>query len=138
MQRNYGLSKAVGAVNLRYGFILKAGSEEEKIVGNVAVAHPDSDDGKRTWQQPKVEIVEPTGKSVGKASKVDVRLKISDAKPGQRKIGWFTSSGKFKNRRSTSTIWETGKMDKQLLIATVREKRSHGFAIAIAEFATND
>jgi hypothetical protein len=124
-----------GAINLRYGFELTATDETEKVVGKIPIISSTSDDARKVWKSPEVRIVGLSTKDkLGKNSDIDVDIESTVENDEEFKIGWFTSSGSFKNRRAASTQWSTSDDDKQLLIATVRTKRSRAFAIDLQEF----
>lgn len=124
-----------GAKQYRYGFRLRSGAEEEIMIGKFPVVHPDSDDGKKNWIAPTLSIASPgTKKKLAKGSEIDIVLTSKVVHGEDSKLGWFTSEGKIENRRSASTKWETGGESKQVLIATLRTKRSRAFAIKVQEF----
>lgn len=119
-----------GAGQVRYGFILKANDEEEKIVGNFLV-YPEGS-AELSWTNPEISVVTPTASAViGSKTEVPITATLTNKNSEDLKLGWFASGGEIKNRRAKSTTWKTPDPGEQTLIFTARGRKSRGFAIQI-------
>lgn len=119
-----------GAGQAKYGFLIKSGTEVEKLVGNFLV-YPDGSP-ELNYLSPEVSLVTPTeGLSLKSASDVDLTATLVDKNDEDLKLGWFASGGKVKNRRAKSTTWETPGVGDHTVIFTARGKKSRGFVMQI-------
>jgi hypothetical protein len=119
------------ALRMRYAVKFETqDSDEEKIVGDVWVRPEGADE--LEWEQPTVEIVEPS--KISKSSDEDIKAKITNPNKEDLKIGWYTGDGEIKNRRAKETVWSTGSAKTQTLAVTLRGKKSRGFAIQVKDF----
>ena len=121
-----------GAGQVRYGFLIKSGSEVEKLVGNFLVYPEGSPE--LNWVNPEVTLENPTeGLSLKSDSDVGISAILTDKNDEELKLGWFASGGKVKNRRAKSTSWETPGVGEHTIIFTARGKKSRGFAMQIVK-----
>jgi len=125
-----------GSALLRYGVKLTSGSEEEKIVGDVALDAADSEAVQVEWGSLQITSFDPTeGSTLVKSSEIDLKA-VVETGSDKYKYGWFVTSGEVDNRRSLDTKWTLGDKTKQTLILTVRGKVSKSFDIKIVEYET--
>lgn len=124
--------RTAGAGQARYGFLIKSGSEVEKLVGNFLVYPEGSPE--LAWTNPTVSLVTPIeGLSLKAESDVGLTATFTDSNAEELKLGWFASGGKVKNRRAKSTSWETPAAGDHTVIFTARGKKSRGFAMQIVK-----
>jgi hypothetical protein len=122
-----------GAGQVRYGFFLKSGDEEEKMVGSFMVYPKDSPE--LAWTNPEIAVVTPTeGETV--SGDVDLEATIVDPNDEGLKLGWFVSDGEIKNRRAKETVWAAPGAGEHTLIVTAHGKRSRGFAMKVVSVTT--
>ena len=115
-----------GFTRLKYGVLLRSGSEEEKIVGNLIV-YPEGA-SELTWQNPSAEIAAPTSDQVLDPV-IDLKANLISPNPGESlRVGWYVSSGKVQNRRAKETQWEGSSSGVQTIMITVRGLKSGAFA----------
>jgi len=119
-----------GAGQAKYGFLIKSGLEIEKLVGTFLVYPEGSPE--LNWTNPDVTLVTPTeGLSLQSGADVDLSATFVDKNNEELKIGWFTSGGKVKNRRSKSTSWKTPDSGDHSVIFTARGRKSRAFTMQI-------
>lgn len=107
-----------GFSRLKYGLVMRAGDEEEKVVGNLIIYPPGAPE--LSWQAPSVEIATPAAGSVDSAS-IDLKANLVSPNPGENlRVSWYVSSGKVQNRRAKETKWQDPKSGTQTIIVTVR------------------
>jgi hypothetical protein len=124
------ISPALGFVRLRYGIILKSGSEEEKIVGNYLVYPKNSP--QLDWKTPEIRVAAPTDNAVV-SGETDLDGSIEDSLDDSWRVGWFASEGKIKNRRASVTTWETDSAGSQSVIFTARGLRTGAFMFKVID-----
>jgi hypothetical protein len=121
-----------GAGQAKYGFLIKSGSEVEKLVGTFLVYPEGSPE--LSYTNPEVNLVTPTeGLSLKSAIDVNMTAELTDKNDEDLKLGWFASGGKVKNRRAKSTSWETPGVGEHTVIFTARGRKSRGFAMQIVK-----
>jgi hypothetical protein len=121
------------AARLRYGFNVTTKNQVENMVGDVLVVPEDSDE--LDVEPLTIDIKEPLEtKEVKRHHETAIEAEITNENDENVKMGWFISAGELKNRRAVSTTWTTGGDDEQTLIATVRGKRSRGFAMKVLNY----
>lgn len=117
-----------GVVKLRYGVRLKAGSEEEIMVGDI-ISVPENSEA-LSWSAHTIAIDTPaSGGDVTQTVNLKAVLTKSTDEPV--KASWFVSSGKVKNPKSFDTEWqEVGGGDQTVLLA-IYPKKSRFFSYEI-------
>jgi hypothetical protein len=117
-----------GSGNVRYGFVLNAGDEEEKMVGNFLVYPEDAP--QLAWTNPDAAVSAPIdGGTVSSGGESDLKADLADPNGEDLKVGWYVTSGEIKNRRARNTIWKEPDAGPQTVILTVRGRQSRGFAM---------
>lgn len=120
---------------LNYGFLITAGTEEERVVGNVLAYAAGSPE--LAWKAPTGEITEPAENAVlSPEEKGAIKAAIGNANGEELKVGWFTSGGEITNRRAKETTWLRPASGPQTLILTVRGKKSRGFSMKVIPITT--
>lgn len=115
---------------VHFGFLLKADSNQEKMVGSFLVLAKDAD----RWKAPLLKIVKPIEAASLKTNddSIPISFDLTNNNDEELKIAWFTSGGKISNRRAQNTFWESPSAPGDYtLIATVRGRKSRAFAIDI-------
>jgi hypothetical protein len=115
---------AKGYARIRYGLTVRAGSEEEIIVGDTLVFAPGSP--QLTWTAPVVAITEPTVSEIGTDASISGSIQSTNNE--RNDIGWFVSSGRVKIRGSIASEWQEAAAGEQTIIFTARGKLSGAFA----------
>ncbi len=125
-----------GAGQVRYGFLVKSGTDEEKVIGNFLVYPENSPE--LSWTSPQITVEKPIDESTVKAeSEIEIKASLVNSNDEDLLVGWLVGGGEIKNRRAKETKWKTPGVGKNTLIATVRGKKSRGFGIQIIEINTN-
>ena len=107
-----------GFTRLKYGLLMRAGEEEEKVVGNILVYPPGSPE--LSWQAPSAEIATPNTAGVESGS-IDLKANLVSPNAGENlRVSWYVSSGKVQNRRAKETKWQDPKAGAQTILMTVR------------------
>jgi hypothetical protein len=115
----------------RYGMRLTAGSEEEKIVGNVLVYREGS--GELQWTFPTINVQNPA-EGANLNGKQDISMTIDSQNGENFRISWFVNDGKIKNRRGKSTEFEPTGSGDHTMIATARGLKSGAFQYKVIDF----
>lgn len=118
-----------GGALVHFGFLLKADSNQEKMIGSYLVLPQNAE----LWKAPLLKINNPTESAdLQTNDTIPVAFNKTNANDEDVKVAWFVSGGKITNRRSENTFWESPK-DKgdYTLIATIRGRKSRAFAIDI-------
>lgn len=121
------LERQNGGTRLQYSFRLKTEKRTENVIGHIMVYKPGSPE--LTWSNPTIDDVQPVA-SASVTNPVTVMAAVSSANDEELKSGWFVSTGKVVNRRSRTTEWRDAEMGEQVLIYSVRGRKSRGFALA--------
>jgi hypothetical protein len=115
-----------GFQRIRYGLVLRSGSEEEKIVGNFAVYPEGATEA--DWEAPTAEVSAPaSGTTV--SGEEDLKATIANSIGEPIRVAWFVSAGEVLNRRAKETTWDTGGSGPQTVIFTARGRRSGAFVM---------
>ena len=87
-----------GVIRARYGLRMESGVESENMVGDILIVEKDSE--ALDWEQPTVEILQPTKDTEFKAGQtIEIEAKFNDValrKDLRSKVGWYVSGGKVK------------------------------------------
>jgi hypothetical protein len=121
-----------GAGQVRYGFLLTSGDEQEEIVGNFLVVPDGSPE--LAWKDPKADLVTPAlGAAVPNNGRTDLAATLDNPNDEDLKVGWFIDAGKIVNRRAHDTTWKTPDAGAHTLIVTVHGKKSRGFGLTVRD-----
>lgn len=118
-----------GVAKIRYGIqIIDSLGEREDIVGDFLLL--EEGDENLAWNDstPSIAFVKPekdSGFSPG--TDLDIQVKITKPRDEVIKVGWFVSSGKVKNFRDNTTVWEEPGSGEQALFVTVYAPKSKFF-----------
>ncbi|MCX6126653.1 MAG: hypothetical protein NTV34_18120 [Proteobacteria bacterium] len=112
----------------RYGVHFQGIEDEETIIGDTLVYSPTS--AFVSWKDPAISIAEPVLTTIGTTT--ILLATVNNPNEETSKVSWFSSSGKIKNPNSKSTEWSEVSAGDQLLILTVRGRKSGSFAIKTA------
>lgn len=117
-----------GVVKLRYGVRLKAGSEEEIMVGDIISVAEGSE--ALSWGAHTINVETPAnGGTVSET--VNLKAVLTKASDEIVKASWFVSSGKVKNPKSLDTEWEEVGGGDQTVLLAVYPKKSRFFSYEI-------
>jgi hypothetical protein len=112
-----------GFARLKYGVVMRSGDEEEKVIGNLLVYPPGSQE--LSWQAPSAEIAAPPAGALEAGGSIDLKANLVSPNAGENlRVSWFVSSGKVQNRRAKETKWQDPKTGTQTVMVTVRGLKS--------------
>jgi hypothetical protein len=115
----------LGWARLRYQVKFNAAGDDENIVGDTIV-YPENSPA-LTWTAPTIAITKPS--ATVSSGTVDLEGTIDSAGNETNRVSWFVSSGKVKNRRAKSTVWQEAASGTQTVVMTVRGTKSGAFAL---------
>jgi hypothetical protein len=119
------LPSSTGVVRVRYGFVARNSTDEEKIVGDFNVVSEDHE--AMSWTAPKTTLEELAPVVAG--SEVKLTALIEKTQEETIKPIWFVSSGKLKNYQSRETTWTEFASGPQSVILAVFPNKSKFFSI---------
>ncbi len=113
------------ATQMKYGFKIQSGSEEEAVIGYLPLYPEGSPE--LAFTTPTVQIASPAdGATI--SNDLDITATYTNPNNEDLKFGWFASTGEIKNRRAKNTHWSALAGGKQTLLMTVRGKKSRAFS----------
>lgn len=120
------LSAFNGVARVRFGMLVLAGKEEEKIVGDILITKPDSE--LLIAPEPSAEITVPSlGGTRGPSGPLKAVLTKEYDEP--IKLSWFVSSGEVTNQFAKETEWNSASPGEQAVILGVYPRRTRSFVI---------
>jgi hypothetical protein len=122
-----------GYARLRYQVKFNASGDDENIVGDTIV-YPESSTA-LSWTAPTIAITKPA--TTAAAGSLDLEGTIDSQGNETNRVSWFVSSGKVKNRRAKSTVWQDAASGSQTVVMTVRGTKSGAFAIKTQTITLN-
>jgi hypothetical protein len=119
-------------LRVRYGFLVKAGTEEEKIVGDVLMLAPGEPE--LSWSAPTALIENPAAGATIPNAEMELSASVNNPNQESIKLGWYVTSGKIDNRRAKTATWKEFASGPQTIVLTVRGKKSRTFSYSVRDF----
>jgi hypothetical protein len=118
-------------VRFRYGMVLRAQADEERIIGNIVVYKDGSEE--LNWTAPNLTLENPI-QGATLSGKQPIKLSIESSNDENFRVSWLVNDGKVKNRRGLETEWEPGGAGEYTMIASARGLKSGGFQFKAVDF----
>ena len=118
-------------IRFRYGMLIRSGTDEERIIGNIVVYKEGSKE--LSWSAPSLTLENPKQGTTLKG-KQPIKITIDSANEENFRVSWLVNSGEIKNRRGMETEWEPGAAGDYTMIASARGLKSGAFQFKAVDF----